>query len=209
MILIGQFDSPFVRRVAVTLDLYGMAFEHRPWSTFGDADRIAPYNPLLRVPTLLLEDGTSLIETGAIVDWLDEEAGPGKALMPRQGLQRRETLNVCALSSGLSDKAVSLYYEVVFHAEPSGAFVARLGRQIAGVLEVLEAGRAGRPDPFWFGTEPGHADVAVACSLGHLQASHPALFEAGAYPALAAHVGRCEALAPFSARYQAFEPPKG
>lgn len=51
MILIGQYDSPFVRRVAIAAALYDLAFEHRPWSTFGDAERIRPYNPLLRVPT--------------------------------------------------------------------------------------------------------------------------------------------------------------
>jgi glutathione S-transferase-like protein len=43
MILIGQYDSPFVRRVAIALRLYGLAFQHRPWSTFGDADKIAPF----------------------------------------------------------------------------------------------------------------------------------------------------------------------
>src|SRR5215210_7335048 len=59
MILIGQYDSPFVRRVAIALRLYGIGFEHRPWSTFGDADRIAPYNPLRRVPTLVLEGGAA------------------------------------------------------------------------------------------------------------------------------------------------------
>ncbi len=52
MILIGQYDSPFVRRVAIAMRLYGLPFEHRPWATFGDADQIAPYNPLRRVPTL-------------------------------------------------------------------------------------------------------------------------------------------------------------
>ena len=54
MILIGQYDSPFVRRVAIALDLYRMPFEHRPWSTFGDADQFASFNPLRRVPALVL-----------------------------------------------------------------------------------------------------------------------------------------------------------
>ena len=65
MILIGQYNSPFVRRVGIALHLYGMAFEHRPWSTFSDADRIAPFNPLRRVPTLVLDDGEALIESAA------------------------------------------------------------------------------------------------------------------------------------------------
>ena len=50
MILIGQYDSPFTRRVAIALRLYGLAFEHRPWSTFGDADKIAPFNPFTDTP---------------------------------------------------------------------------------------------------------------------------------------------------------------
>ena len=81
MILIGQFDSPFVRRVAIALRLYDLPFEHRPWSTFGDADKIAPYNPLRRVPTLVFEDGEVLIESTAILDYLDEVVGPSKAMI--------------------------------------------------------------------------------------------------------------------------------
>lgn len=60
MFLIGQYHSPFVRRVAIALRLYGLSFEHRPWSAFGDADRIAPFNPLRRVPTLVLDGGEVL-----------------------------------------------------------------------------------------------------------------------------------------------------
>src|SRR5437868_6353465 len=81
MILIGQYDSPFVRRVAIALRMYGMAYEHRPWSVFGDADEIAAFNPLRRVPTLVADDGGSLVESGAILDWLDEQAGRDRALI--------------------------------------------------------------------------------------------------------------------------------
>src|SRR5215207_3850524 len=76
VILIGQFDSPFVRRVGIALKLYDVAFEHRPWSTFGDGDKIVPFNPLRRVPTLVLDNGETLIESAAILDHLDERAGP-------------------------------------------------------------------------------------------------------------------------------------
>src|SRR3982074_2935714 len=88
MILIGQFDSPFVRRVAIALRLYDLPFEHRPWSTFGDADKIAPYNPLRRVPTLVLDDGEVLVESTAILDHLDETAGPSRALIQEKGPTR-------------------------------------------------------------------------------------------------------------------------
>jgi glutathione S-transferase len=50
MILIGQYDSPFVRRVAVTLRYYGLPYEHCNWSVWRDAEDIARFNPLRRVP---------------------------------------------------------------------------------------------------------------------------------------------------------------
>src|SRR5437660_8260471 len=111
MILIGQYDSPFVRRVAIALRLYGLPFEHRPWSTFGEGDRIAPYNPLRRVPTLVLDGGEALIESTAILDYLDELVGPARAMIAERGPARRHSLKVCALATGLGDKAVSLIYE--------------------------------------------------------------------------------------------------
>ena len=117
MFLIGQYDSPFVRRVAIALRLYGLPFEHRPWSTFGDADKIAPYNPLRRVPTLVLEGGEALIESTAILDYLDELVGPDKAMIPAKGPERRHQLRICALASGLGDKSVSLVYESVLRKE--------------------------------------------------------------------------------------------
>ena len=61
MILIGQYDSSFVRRTAIAMALLGMDFEHRPWSVFGDADRLRELNPLVRVPTLVLDDGEVLL----------------------------------------------------------------------------------------------------------------------------------------------------
>src|ERR1700722_11842609 len=132
MILIGQYDSPFVRRVAIALRLYDMPFEHRPWSTFGDGDRIAPFNPLRRVPTLVLDNGEVLIESAAILDHLDEVAGPSRAMIAGEGDRRRQALKVCALATGLADKAVSLVYEQVLHQATSEQWIARCRTQISG-----------------------------------------------------------------------------
>eukprot|EP01036_Dinobryon_divergens_P061241 gene61241-81638_t len=71
MILIGQYDSPFVRRVGIALTLYEQAFEHRPWSAWGDADQLRALNPLTRVPTLVLDEGDVLIDSHSILDYLD------------------------------------------------------------------------------------------------------------------------------------------
>ena len=147
MILIGQYDSPFVRRVAIAMRLYGIAFEHRPWSTFGDADKIAPYNPLRRVPTLVLDDGEALIESAMILDYLDDRVGPEKAMIARSGEVRRRHLRICALAMGLGDKAVSLLYERVLRKDKQlDLWVERCKSQISGVLEMLEKERADGQD---------------------------------------------------------------
>ncbi|XXT32070.1 glutathione S-transferase family protein [Sorangium sp. So ce448] len=92
MILIGQYDSPFVRRVAVALQHYGLAYEHRPWSVWADAESIAKYNPLRRVPVLVTDGGEPLVESAAILDALDDLVGPDRALLPRSGEARRAAL---------------------------------------------------------------------------------------------------------------------
>ena len=209
MFLIGQYDSPFVRRVAIALRLYGISFEHRPWSTFGDADKIAPYNPLRRVPTLVLDDGEALIESHIILDYLDELVGDAKAMIAPHGLERRRQLKVCALATGLADKSVSLVYESVLRKEQLKLWVDRCEAQICGALDVLEKDRAAVKTPYWFGGRIGHADIAVACMLRFTGEAHPHLFSAARYPALAAHAARCEALAAFREIVQPLIPPKG
>jgi len=209
MFLIGQYDSPFVRRVAVAMRLYGIAFEHKPWSTFGDADKIAPYNPLRRVPTLVLDDGEALIESAMILDYLDERVGPDKAMIARSGDIRRRHLRICALAMGLGDKAVSLLYERVLRKDKQlDLWIERCNAQITGVLELLEKERAAVKAPYWFGERIGHADITVACVLRFVGEAHPTLFD-DHYPALKAHSARCEALPPFQEIVQPLEPPKG
>src|ERR1700716_3596698 len=209
MILIGQYDSPFVRHVAIALRLYGLPFEHRPWSTFGEGDKIAPYKPLRRVPTLVRDDGEALIESTAITDYLDELVGPEKAMIADSGPERRRGLKICALASGLGDKAVSLVYERVLRKDQSKIWVERCETQIGGVLDVLETERAAIASPFWFGERINHADIAVACVLRFTGEAHPGLFGDARYPALAAHAARCEALQSFGEFVQKLSPPSG
>ncbi|MGJ5042158.1 MULTISPECIES: glutathione S-transferase family protein [unclassified Bradyrhizobium] len=209
MFLIGQYDSPFVRRTAIALKLYGVPFEHKPWSTFGDADKIAPYNPLLRVPVLVLDDGEALIDSVAILDHLDETVGPERAMLARSGALRRRQLHTIALATGLGDKAVSLIYERVLRKDRLALWVARCEAQISGVLAMLEAERADATSAYWYGDNIGHADIAVACALRFTREAHPHLFDAARYPALAAHAARCEALPPFQEIVQPLAPPSG
>ncbi len=204
MILIGQYDSPFVRRVGIALRLYDISFEQKPWSTFGDADQIRPYNPLTRVPTLVLDDGEVLVDSVTILDHLDEAVGPARAMIAAGGPARRQALRVAALATGLSDKSVSLVYERVLHQPVSQRWVDRCVEQITAVMDALDADRAGRGTPFWFGAAVGHADIAVACAIRFVIEAHGPLFAMARWPALASHAERCEALEPFRTVAQPF-----
>jgi glutathione S-transferase len=194
MILIGQYDSSYVRRVGIALTLYGIPFEHRPWSSFGEAEKIRPYNPLTRVPTLVLDDGEVLIESNTILDFVDNLVAPEKRLYPQVEPARRRAMKVAALATGFADKAVSLFYELRLHSAVSDLWVDRCQAQIEGALALLEADRAGRPGPWWFGEKIGHADIAVACALRHMREAHPNLVAMADYPALAKHADKAEAL---------------
>ncbi len=206
MILIGQYDSSFVRRVGIALTLYRLPFEHRPWSVFGDGEKIQALNPLMRVPTMVLDDGTVLVDSVTILDHVDSLVPEADRLWPAPG-ERRDALKVMALATGFADKGVSLFYELVLHEPPAQVWMDRCRSQMRATLTALEADRAGRPTPFWFGDRITHADIAVACALRHIGDSHPGFISASDVPALAAHCERLEALPVFKAISQPFIPP--
>jgi len=207
MILIGQYDSPFTRRVGIALTLYGLPFAHQPWSIFADADQIRSCNPLTRVPTLVLDDGDVLIESHCILDYLDSLVPPERAMFPRAEPSRHRALKVAALATGMADKAVSLFYERALHQEMSETWTDRCRTQILSTMAVLEADRADRRGGYWFGHAIGHADIAVAVALRFIADTHPGMVPMADYPALSAHAARLESLPVFQAISQPFIPP--
>jgi glutathione S-transferase len=207
MILIGQYDSPFVRRVGIAMRLYGIPFEHRPWSTFGDADKIRPYSPVTRVPVLVLDNGEALIESHMILDYLDSLVPPAKRLFPTEEPTRRRALKVAALACNVADKAVALFYEEKLHSEVSELFASRCRAQIDATLAALEESRTAASGTYWFGETFGHADIVAATMLRHLVEAHPGLAPMDRYPALAAHAARMEAMPVFQEIIQVFIPP--
>lgn len=206
MILIGQYDSSFVRRVGIALRLYGLPFEHRPWSVFGEGDKVQAVNPLMRVPTLVLDDGDVVADSSSILDHLDGLVPPEKRLLPQAEPARRQALKVMTFATGLADKGVGLFYELHLHETPSAFFVERCRLQISTVLAALEAERAARPGTYWFGGIT-HADIAVACAWRHVDEAHPGLIDPAAHPALAAHCAGMEALPVFQDISQPFIAP--
>jgi glutathione S-transferase len=198
MILFGQFDSPFVRRVAVTMTHYGMGFERRTLSVFGDFDDLQGVNPLGKVPALVLDDGFTLYDSSFILDWLDEQAGPERALTPAGGNDRRAVQQLVAVALGVAEKSVERNGETVRRPEDKRVpeNVARIDRQIGAALAWLEE-RAG--DGWLYGDAMSQADVTLTAALGHLSRRHPQLLVDDRYPNVEALATRCEAMPAFQA----------
>lgn len=203
MLLIGQYDSPFVRRVAVTLKLYGLDFDHAPWSGFGDVDKIAHHNPLRRVPTLVLDDETVLVDSSAIIEILDDMVGAERAFLARRGTERRDLLRWCAFAAGVADKAVSLVYESAFR-DGLPMWVQRCRSQVSETLDLLDAERGVHTGPWLFGEQMSHADIMLATMFRFVTEALPGQFDMQRWHALSRHSTRCEGLPEFEAAYQPY-----
>jgi glutathione S-transferase len=191
MILVGQFDSPFVRRVAVTLNHYHMPFTRNPISVFRNMPEMRKINPLIRVPALILETGETLIDSSAIIDHLDEMAGPARALTPAHGPERRKVLQALALALGTMDKALVLFYERLFHIDKhiNRDYEKRLISQVAAGLGKLEHDCGA---PWFFDDRMTQADITIGCILGYMKLRLPDVFPAEKFPKLHALALHCE-----------------
>jgi glutathione S-transferase len=189
--LIGHYDSPFVRRVGVSLEVLGISFARHLLSVFSDADQMRALNPLVRVPALVLDDGETLIDSTAILDHVDEVVGPERALLPARGKARRDALKIVALATGLGDKTVAIVYERRKSAEKiDQSWIDRCQSQQDGALAALEECCAAGA---LTGSRLTQAEITVACMLGYVRLRQPARLPAGRYPALEAVSARAEA----------------
>ncbi len=198
MILTGLYDSPFVRRVAVTLEHYGLAFDREVWSVYADLDRIEHNNPLGRVPALRMRDGGLLLDSSFILDYLDEMVGPDEALIPPAGPTRHVILSLVAVALGLAEKSVAYRGETVRRPEAlrDPQMIARLERQIGLSLAWLDNQVS---DRWMHGSRMTQADVTTAVAVTDLRHKSPHLVAPGRYDRLDTLTDRCELLECFMA----------
>ncbi|MET0546932.1 MAG: glutathione S-transferase C-terminal domain-containing protein, partial [Caulobacterales bacterium] len=155
-------------------------------------------------------DGTALVDSFAILDFLDDLVGRKNALIPDAGEARRDQMRICALAAGVADKTVSLIYERAVHGRETPDWVTRCTRQIGGALDALETSKTDLQSPWWFGDRLGHADIAVTCGLTLAVQALGFDLDAARWPNLVAHRETCEARPDFQDISQPFfaPPPK-
>lgn len=198
MILIGRYGSPFVRRVAISMKLLGVEFAVKALSAAQNRAEVESLNPLGRVPALVLEDGEVLVDSGAILDYLDELVGPQRALVPVSGAPRRQVLRAVALAVGSMEKTVACFVEKTVRPEDKRhpPFLERFGQQALAGLTALEA-MAGEPD--WLcGKGLTQADVSAVVALDFLHVIRPDLLLDHPLPRLESLRARTSALPAFA-----------
>lgn len=160
MKLIGMLDSPYVRRVAICLDVLGVPFEHEAVSVFSDVDRFRRINPVIKAPTLICDDGGILMDSALILQYVETTHFPrGSPLWSIDPGQRLLQFRAVAMASAAVDKVVQFVYEKQLRpaAAQHGPWLDRVRGQFTAAFAALETMLASAPD--LTGGNPHHASI--------------------------------------------------
>jgi len=197
MKLIGMLDSPYVRRVAISAKRLGIPLEHRSVSVFRHFEQFQQINPVVKAPTLVLDDGEVLIDSTLIIEYLEALAGPGKSLMPGDIDQRLRSLRLIGLALAACEKSVQLYYErnlrpAEIQFEP---WVERVEGQLAAAYSALERELEMQPLKTDGTIAQDGITLAVAWSFTHLVV--PDQVDVNRFPQISAFTEYAEGLEEF------------
>jgi glutathione S-transferase len=199
MLLVGMLDSPYVRRVAISLQCLGLPFEHEALSVFRTFDAFRRINPVVKAPTLVCDDGTVLMDSTLILEYAQALARP-RSLVPQEPAALARTLRLVGLALAACEKAIQLYYEDLLRPPEKrhAPWIERVTGQMHAAFAALEdaaangalAAAADRLD---------QAAISAAVAWTFTHETLTGAVSAAQYPALAAFTARAETLAPFRA----------
>jgi glutathione S-transferase len=200
MELIGMLDSPYVRRAAITAQMLGIGYVHRSLSVFRNYEDIRAINPLVKVPTLVCDDGEVLVDSTLIIDYLESIAPKGRSLMPTSPVARRRVLQLTGIALIAMEKAVQHLYETKQRPKERQhqPWIDRVNQQLSGAVQML-ADAVGKGDSWLTGPEPTQADVSIAVALRFVRQTRPETLPAKDFPGLHRFSARAEALPAFLA----------
>ncbi len=200
MQLIGMLDSPYVRRVAITLQLLGLRFEHRSISVFRTFDQFQAINPVVKAPSLVCDDGTVLMDSSLIIDYAEALAAPRKSLMPTSIPERQHALRVIGLALAACEKSVQIVYERELRPadKQHQPWVQRVSGQLLAAYDALELEVQRKPLAA-SSAAIDQAGVSTAVAWFFTQALLPDVVRAEHYPTLGAFSAQAEQLGEFMA----------
>ena len=199
MQLIGFMDSPYVRRVGVTAQFLGIPYEHRELSIFREYDEFRKINPLVKVPTLICDDGQVLVDSTLIIDYLESLAG-GKRMMPADEGNYIRALNVIGTALVAMEKVVQLIYELKQRPEEARhqPWIDRVQQQLGEAVTLLEQA-VGDGSGWLFDDEVTQPDISTAITWSFIQLHFPETIVEANFPGLVRFSAQAEALPEFEA----------
>lgn len=173
MKLIGSLTSPYVRKVRVVMAEKKLDYDLVLEDVWADDTRIQEYNPLGKVPCLIMDDFGCLYDSRVIVEYLDT-LSPVSRLLPQSGRERATTKSWEAIADGIMDAAVAIRIETTQRAKAlqSTAWIQRQQHKISAALHQMEK-ELSDEYPYCTGNNLSLADLAVGCALGYLDLRFP------------------------------------
>ena len=193
MQLIGMLDSPYVRRVAISMHVLGIEFEHRSISVFRTFEQFRAINPVVKAPSLVCDDGEVLMDSSLILELAEAMARPGRSLMPAALPDRQHALRLIGLALAACEKTVQIVYEHELRPAEKlhRPWLDRVGGQLAAAYGALEDELRRRPL-----TAPAdgltQAGVTAAVAWSFTQLMLPDAVSAAAHPTLQAFTAEAE-----------------
>jgi len=198
MKLVGMLDSPYVRRVAISMRLLGLPFEHAAISVFRGFEAFRQINPVVKAPTLVCDDGSTLMDSTLMLAYV--EALAGRSLMPAQPTALLRELRLIGLALAACEKSAQIVYERGLRPAEKRhqPWIERVSGQLDAAYRALDAELAAQPlDTGEAGL--GQAALTVGVAWTFTQFVLPELVPAEGFPRLAAHAAAVEALPFFRA----------
>jgi glutathione S-transferase len=198
MQLIGMLDSPYVRRVAVSLQFLGLSFEHRSLSVFRTFEQFRELNPVVKAPSLICEDGTVLMDSTLILEYAESIAAPAKSLMPQSVATRQYALRIIGLALAACEKSVQVIYERNLRPpeKQHAPWISRVTGQLLAAYGALETELARRP----LSVEPmDQAGITTAVAWNFTHEMLADVVPEKDFPALGALSAQAERLPQFAA----------
>lgn len=196
MQLIGMLDSPYVRRVAISLKLLGIPFEHRSVSVFSTYEAFRALNPVVKAPTLILDDGQILVDSTLILEYAASLAQPPASIFPDGLAERARAIRLTGLALVACEKAIQIVYERDLRPPEKRhqPWLDRVREQLLAACGLLEQAQR---DEGLDADALDHVGVTVAVCWRFMQMMVPEVVPAAEYPALRAFSERCERLPVF------------
>lgn len=200
MQLIGMLDSPYVRRVAISLQLLDIPFEHRSISVFSAFEQFRQINPVVKAPSLICADDSVLMDSSLILDYAQCLAAPGRSLLPPAIDERLRALRIIGLALAACEKSVQIIYERNLRPadKQHQPWLARVSEQLLQAYAALETELQREP----LGLERHNIDqagISTAVAWYFTQALLPDVVPAAKFPALQQFSAAAERLPEFAA----------